>query len=769
MSGASVGVGRRGEVITFYSFKGGVGRSMALANIAALEAQRGKRVLALDFDFEAPGLHRYFLKSGRYEPERGQRGVLNLFAALRDKLGAAFPLGKGLENADAASKLRVIIAEQLDSGEYAYKVQVDDPNSRQSRTVSVDFIAAAKLDGTYPELVRTFDWQRFYDDYAEVFPALVEELVSRYDMILVDSRTGVTDIGSICTMALPDKLVLVFSPNEQSLAGALDAGWQAVQGRKEAGADRPLGIFPLVSRVEEGEEQQKRAWIKRARESFEKLAGEAYGVEGCDLEAYFDAVRIPHRSYYAYGERIAAEEQPVRETGSLAQVYDRLADSLECAGVVEAQRGLAPDDKPRSDPLTEVMIKVLEASKLIERPSEAVRAYDDVIPRLLALPAQEELDVDGLLNTALGQKLHALKALHRGDEAVAVCEELIRRYGESGDIRASEISARVWIDKLTSIAEQGDPRRAVAECDEMLRRFSDSPEPGILQHVIIASAIRSSALWDLGQRDDALLELDGLMLRVGTSRSPELVSSIATALFQKSVYLRDMGRRDDAKAVRADIVRRFRGETDGAAQMAVAGALVDEANALNNSGLYQDALTVIDDFLALFPDGTNPHVSVGFYRVTVLRGLLLVRLERYSDAVASADQAYDQLTAADDAEARVLIPRVLEAAGFARLCLAKQTWQGGNEAAARTLLQEAESKLESALDLAPADPHMMGDAAYTAFLLGHHDQARDLLTQAIAQGGTKLREAELKDADICPLPQDDAWRELVRSIPDPPT
>ena len=59
---------RRGEVITFYSFKGGVGRSMALANIAALCAQRGKTVLALDFDFEAPGLHRYFLKPGRHTP-----------------------------------------------------------------------------------------------------------------------------------------------------------------------------------------------------------------------------------------------------------------------------------------------------------------------------------------------------------------------------------------------------------------------------------------------------------------------------------------------------------------------------------------------------------------------------------------------------------------------------------------------------------------------------------------------------------------------------
>ena len=45
---------------TFYSFKGGVGRSMALANVADILARRGLRVLVIDFDLEAPGLERYF-------------------------------------------------------------------------------------------------------------------------------------------------------------------------------------------------------------------------------------------------------------------------------------------------------------------------------------------------------------------------------------------------------------------------------------------------------------------------------------------------------------------------------------------------------------------------------------------------------------------------------------------------------------------------------------------------------------------------------------
>ncbi|MGC0347043.1 hypothetical protein RKD34_002623 [Streptomyces sp. SAI-218] len=51
---------RDGRVITFYSYKGGTGRTMALANTAWILAANGKRVLAVDWDLEAPGLHRFF-------------------------------------------------------------------------------------------------------------------------------------------------------------------------------------------------------------------------------------------------------------------------------------------------------------------------------------------------------------------------------------------------------------------------------------------------------------------------------------------------------------------------------------------------------------------------------------------------------------------------------------------------------------------------------------------------------------------------------------
>src|ERR1700733_11492340 len=49
-----------GQIITFYSYKGGTGRTMALANVAWILASNGKRVLAVDWDLESPGLHKFF-------------------------------------------------------------------------------------------------------------------------------------------------------------------------------------------------------------------------------------------------------------------------------------------------------------------------------------------------------------------------------------------------------------------------------------------------------------------------------------------------------------------------------------------------------------------------------------------------------------------------------------------------------------------------------------------------------------------------------------
>ena len=66
---------------TFYSYKGGVGRTLALANVGAALAKRGSgRVLLIDCDLEAPGLHR--IEALRPSNQAAEGGVLPWLAQL---------------------------------------------------------------------------------------------------------------------------------------------------------------------------------------------------------------------------------------------------------------------------------------------------------------------------------------------------------------------------------------------------------------------------------------------------------------------------------------------------------------------------------------------------------------------------------------------------------------------------------------------------------------------------------------------------------------
>ena len=74
-----------------------------------------------------------------------------------------------------------------------------------------------------------------FSDYRSVLDVFRDLLAAKYAYCLIDSRTGFTDVGGICTMLLPEKLVTVFTPNRQSLYGALDLTLEAVEYRRAIG------------------------------------------------------------------------------------------------------------------------------------------------------------------------------------------------------------------------------------------------------------------------------------------------------------------------------------------------------------------------------------------------------------------------------------------------------------------------------------------------------------------------------------------------------
>lgn len=123
------------RIVTFYSYKGGVGRTLALANIGVLLAMRGKRVLLMDWDLEAPGLDRYF---SSYLPNgfASDRGTIQLLYEARTNA-----------NADWHPHVQQIT------------VQADDASTPATYTLSV--IPSGVGSPDYARKVQTFSWANF--------------------------------------------------------------------------------------------------------------------------------------------------------------------------------------------------------------------------------------------------------------------------------------------------------------------------------------------------------------------------------------------------------------------------------------------------------------------------------------------------------------------------------------------------------------------------------------------------------------------------------
>ena len=303
----------RGTVITFYSYKGGTGRSMALANSACHIASRlegDSRVLVIDWDLEAPGLHRYFAGNEDFE---GPPGILNYFEELRSLLLKdparydALSTPGGWRVLDRAVPLRKHILGDI--------------------VPKVDLLAAGQFDESYNRILSSLDWQQLYRDYPAVFDAFHELLANRYEYVLIDSRTGLTDIAGICTGLLPEKLVAVFTPNRQSLDGLIEVLEVTLKYRKRSDDVRPLAVFPLPSRIDASEELLKRTWRAEYQGAFEKLFKEVYDLEDIDLNNYLDEVQIPHKSYYAYGEKISVLDERA-DALSLRRAFESFTDRL---------------------------------------------------------------------------------------------------------------------------------------------------------------------------------------------------------------------------------------------------------------------------------------------------------------------------------------------------------------------------------------------------------------------------------------------------------
>ena len=161
-----------GTTFSFYSYKGGVGRSMALANLAVLFYRRPLDVVVVDWDLEAPGIERYL--ADRYPRARSEviehrPGLCDLIQDYRARL--AEPPEPGEEPMSPYP--------DLDD----YLVTLDSQHDCSLRVLT----AGDRTDwGRYARFVQSFDWTDFYANWGGggFFEWLRESLADQCDLVL---------------------------------------------------------------------------------------------------------------------------------------------------------------------------------------------------------------------------------------------------------------------------------------------------------------------------------------------------------------------------------------------------------------------------------------------------------------------------------------------------------------------------------------------------------------------------------------------------------
>lgn len=250
--------------VTFYSYKGGVGRSMAVLNVSALLAARGFRVLVIDFDLEAPGLSHLLVEAREKQSAKGRKR--------KRKVAPCAGVVELLADAKARGK-----ASDLFSGpfpktarHYTFDYPIP-PELHAHQDGRLIIMPAGQTNESYSARLNDLDLAGLYQEGLGrgLMLHFKKALASSglYDFVIVDSRTGHSDEAGICTRDLADHLMIVSGFNRQNIAGTASFLTNLRAAFSSAGI-KPKDPTIILSPVPIGEEQLLAGREKEAKDLF---------------------------------------------------------------------------------------------------------------------------------------------------------------------------------------------------------------------------------------------------------------------------------------------------------------------------------------------------------------------------------------------------------------------------------------------------------------------------------------------------------------------
>ncbi|WP_417798948.1 KGGVGR-motif variant AAA ATPase [Terasakiella pusilla] len=312
-------------VVTFYSFKGGVGRSQALVETAAQLSLAGKKVLVVDFDLEAPGLDMML-------DARPNKGVVEFVHEFKEKC----------QTPNIAEFVRTI----------------DVPGDEEN--IEILLMSAGLADNDYGGKLESIDWQDLYQNWDGYL--LMEDMRAQWekvfkpDYVLIDSRTGHTDSSGICTRQLPDALVAMGFPNKQNLMGLAGVVFGV---RKEGGRNNSgINIHLALSRIPLCDDEKG-----ILNDMFLDFSNET-GCEYLTEIHHYDSMDLLDNSIFSIK----------RPNSRLAKEYTDLVEDIRSRNIRDREGVLQRIHWNIDSPPVEELSKNLKAARIVEK--HIVRSMD---------------------------------------------------------------------------------------------------------------------------------------------------------------------------------------------------------------------------------------------------------------------------------------------------------------------------------------------------------------------------------------------------------
>lgn len=506
---------REGRIVTFYSYKGGVGRTMALANVAFLAATNGFKVLVMDWDLEAPGLSYYFrglVEAPEARALKESPGILNLVWDWTASLKAAATA------ADTEALFSRFDAPDVFERYVRTILNPMGPFEDGNHQGQLDFINAGSpkietpTERDYVDALAHFSWPEFFSDHAggSVLEHLRSWAKTNYDFILIDSRTGLADVSGICTTQMADAVALCFILNRQNIDGVARVS-AAIRARRQDEID--LYAVPMrVAATGTNEEADARA---RGMQELSKNGG--FSAEAVTED--FKVLAVQAAANVPYYETLSAVIATDLATDPLTFNYLRLANRLlgttlripniapswidtvrrrlqprhatidyvskltaadpiraitELEGLIESAFDTVMDGGDLSD---DYVTALVEASLFVasrgESPFEAVDMLHRTLDLLRALAAASPEKWRGFLTTAIERHIESLSFYLDPDEELALLEELDGLLAETNTVavRLRRLNSRRRVTRL--YLQQGEYDAAGQTIGECLKLIKD--------------------------------------------------------------------------------------------------------------------------------------------------------------------------------------------------------------------------------------------------------------------------------------------------------